>query len=727
MAEYYHNLEERRRETVAAIQCGRRTSLRRISLHIVSDCSLRCEYCRAKRVNDKLSNIITSIEWNGAKINRRRLNPLVLERIEEAADIGVQHIHIIGGEPTVVADLPDLIEKASKYRINTSLVTNGASLNTQQDEYQEKLISAGLGTLTVSLDSPNSKYNDRLVRVIGAHKVTVDFIKGMIRKRDKARKLETELPIYINTVVDNENLKNLADHLSFLHDLGVTDVKLLIVKKAPDRWISMENYEKFKEKDVTRLIETSDSYGFNMFSDDVSVLLDQDDEMKERIIHGGYYRLFYTPCYLSLSELCIVSNGDVYTCIYHFWDGKPSIGMNIISQTLTEIWEKYHPLDHNNPSVCGNNCTRKVIEINRKMLTDLKSPKYGKQKLIEAIQQGDKIPLTKLEIAISNTCTFACDYCTEITLKRATIRREKVLSLVDEASELGTELISLTGGEPTIADYLSELISYLRGKGILSKVTTSGYGRNAQNENYLKQLLEAGLDFLTSSYYSLNTELYAYVTGRRDAKKQVEGFIRKLQKLKSNGHDCYWNINILVDNLNYRQLPATIKFLSQFDGIDRTTPLVVKRKADRFLSRKDINIYYLEILPAIESLWLESRFPLMYRECRKLFGKTEEDYARTEQGLYWIADAKRCYHNYNSLFIANDGNAYHCFVFHIHQGNTLGSIHKLSLKEIWSKHQDMIVTLNPSTNPICQVHRCNPDITSYNHMVSMEVERLNND
>jgi len=469
------------------------------------------------------------------------------------------------------------------------------------------------------------------------------------------------------------------------------------------------------------LIEFSEKCGFKMFSEDIKILLGDKGQMMNRVIEGKYYLPFYTPCYLSLSELCIVSNGDVYTCIYHFWDGKSGIGKNILIHSLKEIWESYNPFNYNERSVCGNNCTRKVIDINKKMFMDLKSQKFGKYDLINSIKNKKKIPLTKLEIAITNKCTFACDYCTEITLKRATIGKEKLFNLVDEADKLGTELISLTGGEPTVIDYLPELIRYIKDKGILCKVTTNGYGKNLNNEIFIKNMLHAGLDQITISYYSTDSKLYSQVTNRNDAKEKVEAFISKLQQLRISSYDFFWNINIFVDKLNYEELPGKIKFLSQFNGINRVVPVVVKRKKDRFLSRNDIDNYYEKVLPQIECLELETRFPLLYRECRKLFGKSDEEKKRAEQGLYWIVDAKRCYHNFNKLFIANDGNAYHCFVFHIHKGDILGSIYKLSLGKIWEKHQEIIKTMNPSINPICQTHRCNPDISAFNNQIHLQL------
>jgi radical SAM protein with 4Fe4S-binding SPASM domain len=351
--------------------------------------------------------------------------------------------------------------------------------------------------------------------------------------------------------------------------------------------------------------------------------------------------------------------------------------------------------------------------------------KFGRDELVAALIERASLPMTRLEIAITNSCTLACDYCTEINLGRATIPKERVFALVDEASDLGTEVISLTGGEITILDYLPELVAYIKEKGLGVKVTTNGYGSNASNADYVRELVATGLDQLTLSYYSIDSELYDKVTRRKDVKREVERLMRVLQGLKLEGYSFFWNVNTLVDKLNYEELPEKLQLFAGFSGIDRAVPLVVKRRPERFLSREDIDRYYLEVLPRIEAKGLDGRFPIMYREARRLFGVTDEEKQRAAEGLYWVVDAERCYHNFNSLFVASDGNAYHCFTFHVHQGKPLGNIHTLSLKEIWARHQMLVKTFNPSQDPICQAHRCNPDITAYNHLIHTDLRGEN--
>jgi MoaA/NifB/PqqE/SkfB family radical SAM enzyme len=365
---YYHNLDERAEEIALAIKDGEKPRLRRVALHLTSDCSLRCSYCKTRRVDDRLTVVVGLESWNGVEVNHREVEPFMFERVDESVELGLQQLHIFGGEPTLVDNLPYLIERATKSHVNTSVVTNGATPNTSSQEYREGLLVSGLGTLTVSLDTYCTEINDNTVKVGGAWQATVDFIKWVVGNKERlGRTGEDDMPVYINTVVTNDSLFSLPQHIKFLKELGVTDVKLLIVKKSPDRRISEKTYDLFVEKEAQHVIDLARSYGFRMFADDVETFFNGNPKIRENVIGGMYYLPFHIPCYLSLTELAIASDGEVYTCIYHFWDRKKGTGMNVLNQTMNEIFVKYDPLSNNDPSVCSTDCTRKVIDINREI------------------------------------------------------------------------------------------------------------------------------------------------------------------------------------------------------------------------------------------------------------------------------------------------------------------------------------------------------------------------
>ncbi len=85
---------------------------------------------------------------------RAREEILTFEEIERLAAImveryGVDSIRLTGGEPTVRARLPLLVEKLSALGVDLAMTTNGVSLPLLADELKR----AGLNRLNISLDS----------------------------------------------------------------------------------------------------------------------------------------------------------------------------------------------------------------------------------------------------------------------------------------------------------------------------------------------------------------------------------------------------------------------------------------------------------------------------------------------------------------------------------------------------------------------------------------------
>ena len=73
------------------------------------------------------------------------------------------------------------------------------------------------------------------------------------------------------------------------------------------------------------------------------------------------------------------------------------------------------------------------------------------------------------------------------------------LKAIDEATELGVEWVSFTGGEPFLElELLMHLIKSASEKDLKTEVVTNGYWANTSKkaEQILSSLLELGLDVL---------------------------------------------------------------------------------------------------------------------------------------------------------------------------------------------------------------------------------------
>ena len=118
---------------------------------------------------------------------------LTFEEIERLASLlvkrfGVESIRLTGGEPTVRANLADLISRLSQLPVDLSMTTNGVTLPLMA----EKLKAAGLNRINISLDSLHrDRFNDLTRR---------DNLEQVLEGIDAARVAGFD-PVKINMVV----------------------------------------------------------------------------------------------------------------------------------------------------------------------------------------------------------------------------------------------------------------------------------------------------------------------------------------------------------------------------------------------------------------------------------------------------------------------------------------------------------------------------------------------
>ncbi|MBA2372837.1 MAG: radical SAM protein, partial [Chloroflexi bacterium] len=122
-------------------------ALRDLRISVTDRCNFRCTYCMPKEIFGP----------DYAFLPRDQV--LSFEEISRTArvfvDLGVEKLRITGGEPLVRRDLPDLIAMLASIRrpdggpVDLTLTTNGSAL----PALAGKLAAAGLGRVTVSLDS----------------------------------------------------------------------------------------------------------------------------------------------------------------------------------------------------------------------------------------------------------------------------------------------------------------------------------------------------------------------------------------------------------------------------------------------------------------------------------------------------------------------------------------------------------------------------------------------
>jgi len=93
-------------------------------------------------------------------------------------------------------------------------------------------------------------------------------------------------------------------------------------------------------------------------------------------------------------------------------------------------------------------------------------------------------------------CNLSCTYCNEFDDFSKPVPIEEMLRRIDRLAELGTTIITQSGGEPLLHPGLDRIIARVRSHGILAGMITNGYLLTRER---IERLNRAGLDHLQIS------------------------------------------------------------------------------------------------------------------------------------------------------------------------------------------------------------------------------------
>lgn len=172
---------------------------RDLRISVTDRCNFRCAYCMPEE----------GMQW------QRREDLLTFEEIERVARImveryGVDGIRLTGGEPTVRAKLPILVEKLAALGVDLAMTTNGVSMPLLAAD----LKAAGLRRVNISLDSLRADRFEELTRR--------DELDRVLAGIDAAQAAGFD-PVKVNVVVmKGINDDEVLDFARFGRERGVT-------------------------------------------------------------------------------------------------------------------------------------------------------------------------------------------------------------------------------------------------------------------------------------------------------------------------------------------------------------------------------------------------------------------------------------------------------------------------------------------------------------------------
>jgi MoaA/NifB/PqqE/SkfB family radical SAM enzyme len=131
-------------------------------------------------------------------------------------------------------------------------------------------------------------------------------------------------------------------------------------------------------------------------------------------------------------------------------------------------------------------------------------------------------------------CNLACKYCNEFDDFSKPVPLETMFRRVDKLAQLGTSVITISGGEPLLHPELDDIIRRIRRNSMVAGLITNGYLLTGER---IARLNRAGLEWLQISIDN--------VTPDDVSKKSLKVLDKKLQFLAEYA-DFHVNINSVV-------------------------------------------------------------------------------------------------------------------------------------------------------------------------------------
>ncbi len=192
-----------------------RPRLREATLALTERCNLRCRSCGVWRQPSRQED----------ELRLNALRPI----IRQLRELGAKRIHLIEGEPLLHPDIIEIVKTITEQGMASELTTNGFLAT---ESMARDLITAGLASVTISIDAPNEAH-DRLRGIKGAFDKAIEAVRLFSAARESE---EEHTPrIMINCLLTSENQAFLQDWVELAHDIGADGLNFSYPTFVPDQ------------------------------------------------------------------------------------------------------------------------------------------------------------------------------------------------------------------------------------------------------------------------------------------------------------------------------------------------------------------------------------------------------------------------------------------------------------------------------------------------------------
>ncbi|MBB6676036.1 pyrroloquinoline quinone biosynthesis protein PqqE [Cohnella lubricantis] len=174
-----------------------------LTAELTHRCPLHCAYCSNPLELQKRENELGTADW--------------LRVLDEAAELGVAHVHFTGGEPLLRQDLEQLVRRARELGLFVNMITSGVGLTRER---VRRLAEAGVDSMQLSVQASDGELSDRIAG-----------IKSHELKRRAAEWIKAEgIPLQANAVLHRHNLHQVEEIIDLCVSWGAERLELANVQ-----------------------------------------------------------------------------------------------------------------------------------------------------------------------------------------------------------------------------------------------------------------------------------------------------------------------------------------------------------------------------------------------------------------------------------------------------------------------------------------------------------------
>jgi len=168
--------------------------------------------------------------------------------------------------------------------------------------------------------------------------------------------------------------------------------------------------------------------------------------------------------------------------------------------------------------------------------------------------------LNEISIEIIRKCPNACIHCSSVSGEFCTeiVNIEKIVSIIDDAKDLGAKVICLSGGEPFLHPNIIDIVSYIHQKGLACYIYTSGI---TFDENMNRSpLSQSVLNAIAGKVAKLIFNIEASTESTYNKIMGTEGCFPLLQEsvVRANNLSIIMEAHFVPMKLNVNEIDSTV-------------------------------------------------------------------------------------------------------------------------------------------------------------------------